>query len=168
MKQLPIEVPWKISASDEISEYRGGRGSLDVSVYTLNSGRVHREIVTEWEGRHQTAMPDRLYNERMGQMLTLHFEGVAFFCFSGLPVRLMETEGRPLQDAQVFHDQWNETGVCPDPGFYRIEESPLLARLCTRGERLTHWLLSAHDEELHILGRTWEALPAEPSSSGAV
>lgn len=158
MKQIPVEVPWKVSASDEIFAYGGGQGSLHVSVYTLISGRAHQTLVTEWERRHQTAMPDHLYNESAGRMMELHFGGVAFFCLSGLPARSEETAEQILIDADRFHALWNKTGICPDPGFYRIEGSPLLARLCTHGEQLIHWLISAHDEELHVLGKTWKAL----------
>ena len=89
--QIPVEVPWKVSASDEIFAYGGGQGSLHDSVYTLISGRAHQTLVTEWERRHQTAMPDHLYNESAGRMMELHFGGVAFFCLSGLPARSEET-----------------------------------------------------------------------------
>lgn len=158
MKRIPVKVPWKISSSDEIFDYQGGQGRLSVSVYTMVSGRAHREAVAAWETRHGTAMPDRLYNECMGQMLELRFEGTAFFCFSGLPSRFPQDRSGALPDAALFHACWDETGICPDPGFYRIEGSPLLARLCTHGEQLIHWLISAHDEELHVLGKTWKEL----------
>lgn len=162
MKRIPVKVPWKLSASDEIFNYQGGQGRLSVSVYTTVSGRAHREAVAAWETRHGTAMPDQLYNGSMGQMLELRFEGTAFFCFSGLPSRFPQDRSEALPDTALFHARWDETGICPDPGFYRIEDSPLKACLCTRGESLTHWILSAHDEELHILGKIWKAVPLSP------
>ena len=42
--------------------------------------------------------------------------------------------------------------------FYRLEASPLIERLGA-GRQAVHWMLAAHDEELHILGLRWESRP---------
>ncbi len=159
MKRISMEVPWKLSASDEIDGFQCRKDVLTVPVYAMSSRQVHQEFIQQWEAEHGAEILERIYNESAGRMLELSFYGVSFFCINRCPNLLLEDEGLGLWvQGGRFHELWDASGICPDPGFYRLEASPLIERLGA-GRRAVHWMLAAHDEELHILGLRWESRP---------
>ena len=56
-----------------------------------------------------------------------------------------------------FDDVWSASGICPDSGFYCIKESTYFQQyhISNTDNRIKHWLLAGHDEELHILAESY-------------
>ena len=56
--------------------------------------------------------------------------------------------------ARRYHDQWNATDICPDPGVHTLEDSDLLASLGFVDESFKHYLFFGDDYNIEVVARS--------------
>ena len=73
---------------------------------------------------------------------------------SDIPERFRKME----IDRSIFKAQWISSGICPDPGIYRVENSAWLAEEKLAVGKWKHFLIHGHDSWAEILAVdcTWE------------
>lgn len=160
MKTQPIQVPWMISASSEFVEFVGNEEEVKINVFCHYSPRVCEEVVLNLEKYYGENVPDEIYN--MAGYATVEIKFTELYFFSQYAKR-EEYEKYDFSAVDPYYfgqmslkDIWNETNICPNPGFYEVIESNLKDKLDIRSENLRHWLLSSHDAYIDILAKSFE------------
>ena len=163
MKLIPVKVPWCISPSYEIEEFRGGLNEVSVEVACTRSNRETEKIINELNKKYNNNIPDELWNMSSHLVVELQFEPV-FFCKYSCQQPVYELDSNiydlslldPLYDGTLnFHDIWNKKEICPDPGMYEVEGSKLKEKLHITNDAVKHWMIIGHEEEIHVLSRTF-------------
>jgi hypothetical protein len=67
-------------------------------------------------------------------------------------------------DAEAFvrrrREEWQRTGLCPDPRMYEVERSPWIEEAGKDAGEYTHLIVSGHDYYVDVLTRGWRYEPA--------
>lgn len=165
LKIVPVEVPWKINAAEGIGEYKGNTETLTITLYC---GKSRKKIAKETALLKQkyVNIPEKIENNLTVSMIEVVFETISHF---SIAVPQVEVFGwnKELYDTSLidpyyngtldFQEVWNETGNCPNPSFYEVigSEDHLKESLNIKSDKVKHWLIRGHDEEIHILARSF-------------
>lgn len=172
LKIVPVEVPWKISAAEGIGEYKGNTETLMITLYCEKSRkRIEKEKVLLKQ--KYGIIPEEIENSLTISTIEVVFETISHFSISAPQVEVFgwnqELYDTSLIDSYYhgtlnFHEVWNEKGTCPNPSFYEVVglEDNLKKSLHIKSDKIKHWLIRGHDEEIHILARSfsWRELEA--------
>lgn len=148
----PVTVPWKISASDEISLFHCENDKLEVFVTAdlLNSVKLD-EVEKNLD----------FFDYFSIVQLRLIFETVLHFGYYSRDSQKYERTISPiLYDRPAFFQKWIDTKSCPDPQMYQVENSDIMSILNINCNLMTHWNLVSHDETIDIVAKkfTWEVV----------
>ena len=53
-------------------------------------------------------------------------------------------------------EDWNKTGLCPNPGFYEVVDSELKKTFGFASPKVKHWVLRGHDSSIDVLAYSFE------------
>lgn len=148
----PVTVPWKITASDEISLFRCENDKLEVFV-----------IADLFDSAKLDEAGDNLdfFDYFSIDQLRLMFETVLHFGYYSRDSQKYERMIPPiLYDRSAFFQKWIDTKSCPDPQMYQVENSDIMSTLNINNNLMTHWNLVSHDETIDIVAKkfTWEVV----------
>lgn len=164
MKIIPVMVPWMISPAYEIGKYHGVDSSVNVSLHCFESKKTQQKLVNKYNDLYDNDIPDDVWNNIGYLYIELCFESINYFGihFSqkeiyGLEQEIYDTSIlQPYYDGTLdFNEIWNETDICPNPKIYEVENSILKKNLKITNSSIKHWLITGHEEEIHILSKTF-------------
>jgi len=141
----PVTVPWKITASDEISLFRCENDKLEVFV-----------IADLFDSAKLDEAGDNLdfFDYFSIVQLRLMFETVLHFGYYSRDSQKYERMIPPiLYDRSAFFQKWIDTKSCPDPQMYQVENSDIMSTLNINNNLMTHWNLVSHDETIDIVAK---------------
>ena len=174
MKLIPEPVPWRVSPSENICEFNGDLP--DLSIFLLCDTQKNNSFTgnNSYISLNPDIDAEDIVDTGNIAKIKVTFETVYHFSVycPQYPQHILDSKlydqslfESYIYNAEKFHEQWSETGICPDPGFYRIEGSTYFQQyqITNRSGRIKHWLLAGHDEELHILAENyrWEVFNNE-------
>lgn len=147
-----VTVPWKITASDEISLFCCENDKLEVFVIAdlLDSAKLDEA------GENLD-----FFDYFSIVQLRLIFETVLHFGYYSRDSQKYERMIPPiLCDRSAFFQKWIDTKSCPDPQMYQVENSEIISKLNINNTLMTHWNLVSHDETIDIVAKkfTWEVV----------
>lgn len=168
---LPVEVPWRTSTADSIAGFSGDEGNVVVKVVAYFGPHFVREEQAQIEALGRTPTDEEM--NRLGfHEVTLTFPFVSTFRMMPPhgPGALVDEQGFdwsafPLRDLwrtsyarfrEEFAQRWEAEGLCPDPRFYEVTNSPLIGQLGLTASRHKHWMLLGHDAYFEIVGSTFQ------------
>ena len=148
----PVTVPWKITASDEISLFHCENDKLEVLVVAdlLNSSKLE-----------EAGEKLNYFDYFSIVQLRLTFETVLHFGYYSRDSQKYERTIPPiLYDRSAFFQKWIDTKSCPDPQMYQVENTDIMSRLNINSSLMTHWNLVSHDETIDIVAKrfTWDVV----------
>lgn len=161
MKLVPVEVPWRISPEYDFS-YFNGYENREVSVEVLceyNRKEWDKEIF-KLKQKYGDNIPDEEYNKAGYKIIQIKFTPICLFNIYG---KMDGYERYDLSSFDAYFDgrlsqgkEWNETGICPMPGFYEVVESKLKEEFGFNASKVKHWVLRGHDSCIDILAYSFE------------
>lgn len=169
MKIVPVKVPWMISPSYEIEKYYGGINFINISLNCFNSKEQQNKMISKLNNLYNNNIPDEIWNKIGYMFIELHFEPINYFGIFYPQKEVFELNKEiydtsllePYYDGTLdFHDIWNKKKFCPNPKIYEVENSILKKNLSINNNTIKHWLIVGHDEEIHILSKsfTWRKI----------
>lgn len=157
-KLHPVQVPWKISASDSISSFHWEDDSLEILLIADLFDSAGADMAGEYSD---------FFDYVSIVQLRLRFDTVLHIDYArpqrpsfGLDPQKYDIMARVSSyDRPAFFQEWTDTGKCPDPQMYQAEPSDRKDALNLSSPMMTHWILLSHDEIINITGKqfTWEA-----------
>lgn len=171
MKIIPVKVPWMISPSYEIEEYSGGISFVNIFLYCLNSKEQQNKEIEKLNKLYNNNIPEEIWNEVGYMNIELHFESVNYFAiiYPQQEVFGLNEEKYDMSMVEPYYDGsldleeiWSEEGFCPNPKMYEVENSILKKTLNITDDSVKHWLITGHEEEVHILSKDYVWKKIEP------
>ena|GEM_PF-5283172 len=161
MKVVPVRVPWMISPSHDFAGFAGYEAK-EVKVQALcgYNAVYFEKVIAELEQQYGEAIPDEEYNKAGSVMIEIKFTPIYLFNFYG------KTENTEKYDFSILDpyyygglslsEEWNKTGICPNPGFYEVPDSGLKEAFGFTAPKVKHWVLCGHDSCIDVLARTFK------------
>ncbi|WP_028591334.1 hypothetical protein [Paenibacillus massiliensis] len=160
MAVTPMQVPWMISPSYDFATYRGDdRQEVRVQMMCGYSSKHFEKIISELSLQYHGDIPDEEYNNAGSALVEITFAPVLLFSVYS---KLREWERYDYSYFEPYtrgerslREEWNYTGMCPNPGFYEVINSPLRAVYGFTSPKIRHWVLSAHDSYIDVLAHSF-------------
>lgn len=80
-------------------------------------------------------------------------------------IHLAEDTGDTASYLVRFRAEWRRQGYCPNPSFYRVEESDWIKQVDAAKYGVTHYLVVGHDYSVEVLGTKFEWAIANEESN---
>lgn len=164
MKLIPVKIPWMISPAYEIEKYYGGIDFVNISLNCFTSKKEQNKMLCKLNELYHNDIPEEIWNKVGYMLIELHFEPINYFAIAypqqeifGLDEKIYDTSLlNPYYDGILdFDDIWNKEGICPDPSIYEVEDSILKKTLNINNNAIKHWLITGHDEEIHVVSKSF-------------
>lgn len=157
----PLDVPWQISPSTPAlsfaTEYVDG-DNFGVIRFTGFLG-----LATTLVEKHGNYVPVTVLLERLvfakfyPEFSIEDKERLDNYDWNNVP-EFRDAAGSLKGSTDRFHAQWKDTGICPEPAAYRVEESELLVSLGFDDDHFTHFLFVGDDFNVEAVAQNmkWE------------
>jgi len=158
-KLNPVKVPWKISASDEISLFQCENDRLEILLIAdlFDSSKLKKLGIDSDFFDYMSIVQLRLVFETV-----LHFEysRPQQIVFGLDPQKYNIVINPSAYDRSAFFQKWIDTKICPDPQMYQVEDSDIKRALNIKSDLMIHWILIGHDEIINIVSKKfiWEVV----------
>ncbi|NRS16378.1 hypothetical protein HP398_08030 [Brevibacillus sp. HB1.4B] len=161
MKVVPVGVPWMISPSHDFASFTGYEDrEVSVEVMCGYNKKRYDEVMTKLHEQYGDDIPDDEYNKAGNAMIKITFKAIGLFTKYGKMYGYERYDFSmldPYYDGSLsISDEWNETDVCPNPGFYEVVESNVKEAFGFTSPRVKHWVLCAHDSCIDVLAYSFE------------
>ncbi|MEK3788372.1 hypothetical protein [Paenibacillus sp. FSL K6-1230] len=161
MAVTPVQVPWMISPSYDFATYRGDdQQEVAIQMMCGYSSKHFEKTLSELSLQYDGDIPDEGYNKAGNALVEITFAPVLLFSVYS---KLREWERYDYSYFEPYtrgerslQEEWNFTGMCPNPGFYEVIDSPLGAVYGFSSPKIRHWVLSAHDSYIDVLAHSFE------------
>lgn len=158
LKLIPIEVPWKVSSSEDISKFNFEDDRLELLLVAdlLDLNKL--------DAMHNAF---NFFDYVSIVQLQLTFETIVHFSYSrpqqhtfGLDPQKYDFQAIYPSTSDIFFEKWARTKKCPDPQMYQIENSDIKQLLNIKSSAMSHWVLVGHDEIIHVIAEKfrWEVV----------
>lgn len=162
MRIIPEKVPWMISPSHNIQQFKGNTSYLSVSLFCQKDKSYISRTISQLKLVYDGNIPEEILNSIGYINIEIKFEPVYYFavCCPQYPKSILDPEiydttllTQYYDDTNDFNDSWSMSGICPDSGFYCVSESTYFQQfgISNSNNKIKHWILTGHDEELHVL-----------------
>lgn len=161
LKVVPVLIPWMISPSFDFFSFVGDdEGNVSVKVICNFNQKIRNEKILMLRQQYGENIPDEEYNKAGSSMIRINFYPRYLFNIYS------KVNGYERYDFSIFDkyyfggasidDEWNNTGICPNPGFYEVVEPKLKEMFGFTSPKVKHWLLCGHDSFIDILACSFE------------
>ncbi len=156
-----VQVPWKISASDEIETFRADGGALEFSLIADLINDRSKNIVPS-----QSTDMD-IFDGIDIVLLSLTFQQVQYLEFSkprlkvfGLDPAKYDLPPIDYGDRTAFFGKWFSQQLCPASGLFLVKNSDVKELLHIQDAAMSHYLMTGHDEIINVVAAsfTWRVV----------
>lgn len=184
-KLLPVAVPWEISPS--VPNLKIGKSDDSGQVSATFVGHFKCD---EMADSHLDPYSVQLVSEDSNfrvvplsikspfKMVRINFVNCYFFRispavsdaevipedgydWSAVASSLMPNE-RIEDNVKRTRELWIKSEICPDPGMYEVENSPLLSDFSSSSNEVHHYLMLGHDEYIEVIAERWAWEAGQP------
>lgn len=149
----PVQVPWSISASDEINVFQASYDSIQVSLVV--------DIINELSQSKRRWEEADVYDAVDVAALSLTFDDVIYFQYIK-PQQMVFGLDPQRYDLHIDHSsgidrfrKWFSTQYAPNPNRYQVCNSDIKKQMNLSDTSMHHWLLTGHDEIINVIAKSF-------------
>lgn len=153
----PVQVPWKLSSSDEIDVFRSDGGG-DVELLLI-ADLINERSKDPEADRYEAVNIVRLrLTFRRVQHFSLSRPRTPYFCLDPEKYALPQID---YGNRGGFFRAWFSRQLCPDPNMFLVQNSDIKPLLHIPEDAMSHWLLTGHDELVNVIAKSFSWTVAE-------
>jgi hypothetical protein len=161
MKVVPVQVPWMISPSHDFAGFVGHESeAVRIQMMCGYNARRYEQAISKLELQYGGDIPDEEFNKAGSVIIEVTFTPVFLF---NIYANMNGYERYDLSIVNPYYngelslaDEWNQTDICPNPGFYEVVHSELKEAYGFTSSKVKHWVLRGHDSSIDVLAYSFE------------